>query len=355
MQITYTHRVKRSYRLSFYPNPKPPAHRFNCHCQWHPYRIICPSCLSQTSGLTSRSSVPVTWARINGRANNRCLADLIGGIDPLQDTDLLTAWGIQPSDIEEVCGLKSVEQYAVFSRGDTTRLINTIRMCFVRPCPNQILEGAWLPERDRDPDEDAEWSDGTKNILFQAELANNNLPLRSCGMRYFLSVYQIERTPEYPAKIELTALASGGKWIKEDSLKPLRKAMHLFLLGVLKAAGVAPQVIPEGLKMQGEPCRLKERGRKVNPDDVRRAAALSDMIDFGGDGYPFLRRETLLAALCCCLGRPLDANTLSEVLNGVTGRSVFRRVPGRYSYERIPPTATMERLQRVVSAMLVAV
>ena len=350
MQITYCHRVKRSYLLSKLLDPSFPRHRFKCHCQRHPYRIICPSCISLVLGLNPRCKVPISWLRINKRTDGKCLVDIIGGVDRQQDLDLFSALGVAKADIEEIRGIKSPEEYAVISRADTDQLIKTARAYFVAPCPNQIREGSWLSKRDRDPDEDADWSDGTKNILYQGELVETNLPLPITGVRYFVSIYKIERTPEYPAKFEIIALAPDGKWMDEESLKPLRKAMWQFLLGVCQAAGIEPQPIPGGTRMQGEAFKEQMRGRKVNAGDIRRAAALADTIDMGQADYPVLKRDTIRAALCCSLGRFLDSNAIAVLLNGRLGCRAFQRVYGTYSYRWRRPIAVMNHLCVVVGA-----
>ena len=317
-QITYTHRIKRSYRLDTILIPPSPKHRFKCHCLDSPYLLICPACISQTKDLIinpTAHSVPVTWVRINSRAGDRCLVDIIGGSEPQMDIDLLRLWRVDPRAIQPQ-GIKSLEQYAAITRTDVGNLISTMRRYLVAPCPNQIIEGAFIQDDDRDPDDDADWSDGTKQVLYQGELFETSLPrLGKYCLRYFISVYQIGRTPEYPAKFEILALAPDGIWFPEMQMTIVRKAMSQFVLGVCQAARVDPLPIPSHLDMLGDEYTERLRGAKIDWNHVARGAVLADLCGRGDPDYPILERDNRVAALCCALGRPLSLNTIAEIHN----------------------------------------
>lgn len=345
---TYTHRIKRTYRLSIFLDPPSPKKTFNCHCWCNPYRLVCPSCISKM-GLTSRCAVPVRWVLISSRSDDKCLVDIIGGTDPRQDIDLLNTWGV-PSAAIHFEGLKAIEQNAVIERKAALRLAEMSRRFLVAPCTNQVVEGDRNENPDCDPEEGADWSHESKKMLFQGELVQTTLPRFDCGLRYFISVYWIEETPNYPAKVEIIANAPNGVWFPEELQMPVQKAMSQFVLGICQAAGVTS--IPKRLKMQGESYTVAGRGLQMAPDATRRAAALADGVDMDWEGYTLLRRETLVAAMCFCAGKPLSPNTIAELLNGVEGKKALQRTPRPYRYAWVPPTVEMGRLQRQCSKKL---
>lgn len=344
--VTYTHRVKRSYRLSQPLNPHLSDRRpFDCHCQPGSPRIICPRCLSQLS-IPLRCSVPVTWVRINARADDCGLVDMIGGSDPRQDIDLLDAWNIPRSNFR--CeGIKAIEQYVTLSRKDAQQIAKVIRRYLVLPCLNVLDETGRIGEVERDPDDDPDWSHGSKRVLIQGEMAQTSLPRLEQGLAYHLTVYWIEETPSFPAKFEVLAKAPYGTWFPEQQKDMVVKAASQFLEGMCQAAGVEPVV--KAAKMLGDVTAVNGRGRKHAQDAVRRAAGLADGVDSGWRGYPSLRRETLVAAMCSCVGKPLSQNTLSELLNGADGKKAFARSPRPFRYEWLPPTPMMARMQRTLS------
>ena len=104
--------------------------------------------------------------------------------------------------------------------------------------------------------------------------------------------------------------------------------------------------------MLGESYQVKDRGRGFAAEYIRRAYALADFVDRNWEGFPKLRRETLVAALCVCLGRPLDDNTIASLLNGLFGRLSLMRTDRPFQYTWIPPTPMMRKLRRFTSNRL---
>lgn len=348
---TFTHRIKRSYRLSIYPK-KPPLRKRppKCHC-WVKHYEICSAFISALN-LPVRSVLPVSWVRINPRVGNRSLVDIIGGNVIEQDYDLLSALNVQPSQIEEACGIKAIERFAPISRSDARRLVRWIRMFLKVPCTNHLIEGRWIPREDRDPDDDdADWSHGEKEVLLRGELIHTTLPRLDCGLQYFISIYWIKETPDYPAKVEVIALAPRGVWFPESLKDMVQKAMSQFILGILQGAGIESQ--PLYGKMAGEPYEVKGRGLGMRPGAVRRAAALADRVCMDRYDYPILdRQKALIPSLLACVGKPLNQNAIAELLNGQEGKMAFHRTPRPFRYNYVPPTMIMARLRQVVSKRL---
>ena len=258
--------------------------------------------------------------------------------------DAYPSTAIQPS------GIKAIEQYAAIERNDVDRLVETIRQFCVAPGTNQVHEGFWFGKDDCDPDDDAPWSYGSKEILFQGELVQTTLPRTEFNLRYFITVYWVKDTPEYPAKFEIIAIAPNGIWFPEELMPGIRKAMSQFLLGMSQAAKVDP--VPIRLNMLGESYQVEERGRGFAAEYIRRGLALADSVDRNWEGFPKMRRDTLVATLCACLGRPLDDNAIAALLNGIQGRLSLLRTDRPFQYTWIPPTPMIRRLRRFTSRQL---
>lgn len=349
MKLTFTHRIKRSFELSIPLIIPPPSKRpYKCHCQFHPYRILCPVCI-ELLGLPVRGSVPITWVTVSSRAGNRCRVDIIGGTDPLQAFDLFSVLNV-PSTAIHPSGIKAEEEYVAIERGVVGRLVKAIRQFCVVPGTNQVQEGRWINKPDRDPDDDAPWSYCSKEILLQGELVQTTLPRTDFNLRYYITVYWVAGTPKYPAKFEIIAIAPNGIWFPEDLLPVIRKAMSQFLLGMCQAAKVDPVSIR--LDMLGESYQVEERGRGMAAEYIRRAFAMADSVDRHTEGFPKLRRESLVGSLCACAGRPLNDNTIAALLNGLYGRLSLMRTDRPFQYTWIPPTPMMRRLRKFTSRRL---
>lgn len=345
----YIHGIQRSVWITPSFTPPPMKRAFNCHCCSGNWKVICDKCWNLIQ--FSRSyGVPVRWAGVSPRVTGS-LVNMTGSLDGRQFDEVLEYWGVS-KDLREYRGVKRAEVYFALPRQQVQAFADYLRHYAVVPCPNR-LEEAVTPtgnvEDDPSDDIDADYTDGTKRVMYSGELVETTLPRFDKGVRYYLSIYQVERTPEYPAKAEIVAVAPPRVWLSEDELSIALKGMGQLLSGIALASDIEPVEITPWAKMKGEPLYLKQkRGLAVKKEWMYRAAGLIDQLDLGEREDGTWRRETIRKALPLAIGRTLTADEIAERLNSAIGRRVIERLQGRYRYRWIPQTETMRRLRAAV-------
>ena len=316
---------------------KSPAWRCRCNSVTG---TICFSHLLMTFlPLKAAYGLPFGWLgrskRVGGwRVDARGPADFKAG------RDVLEAWGV-PKEAVVVRGFKAGEVFVCLRRDDVPRIRNILLLYASHPfSPNRLSadevaeddEGSTLKRK----------TDGTRNVLFSGFLDATNLPAFGAPLRYSLVLYQIDRTPAYPAKLEIRLEAAWGEHVDARHVVSACRAMGRFLWAICQAAGVEPValpegvVLPEGMRRRQRGCAFdvgdgRRRGSAVRDEDVRSAALLADSRGREEPGYPLLSRRNRVAGLCVALGRPLNPHALSRLLNDARV-GAFERMPGTNSY-----------------------
>lgn len=343
----YIHGVHWLSSLSLVPELPWHKHKRHPKCKsWSKKEgiMVDEGCMAQMDDSLGDYAVPFRWFGLSYRKDG-CVADAMASSDPYQFTRFLRQCDVPDNAIPEP-SFKTSEVKVFFDFQSLEGYITTLRRFAVSPCPNRIEERN--PALDRSNFQKD--TDGKRRVVFAGTLAETNLPHFDCGVHYELSVYWIDRVHRCPSanrivSAEIKLLTPDRVRLPKECLPVALKAQAQFLLGSCQASNTMPVEIPSGSGIKGERYCPRKRGRAVCLDDICKAEALADQVERDWEGYPELRRKTVLAALCYCLGRPVDDNAVGERIRQIMQHVSIRRIPRRYAYSMKPTLAQVRRLR----------